>query len=75
MNSKTVVVIPTYNEAESITKIATQILRLHPKFNILVVDDNSSDGTGKIVEELSNKSNGYMFQIELLTRCLRLGYS
>jgi len=57
-------VIPTYNEAESIVKIVVQILRLHPDSNILVVDDNSPDGTGKIIEELSQKDN----RIQILTR-------
>lgn len=57
MHFKTVVVIPTYNEAASIKKIVLRILRFHPGFNILVVDDNSPDGTGKIVEELAAKDN------------------
>lgn len=69
MDSKTVVVIPTYNEAASIKKIVFQILRLHPRFNILVVDDNSPDGTGKIVEELAEKDN----RIKILSRPKKSG--
>jgi dolichol-phosphate mannosyltransferase len=49
------VVIPTYNEAENIQKLLNRILELHPEFNIIVVDDNSPDGTGKLVEALSHK--------------------
>lgn len=52
----TVVVIPTYNEAEHIEVLISSILRFNPEFDILVVDDNSPDGTGRIVKELSKKS-------------------
>ena len=50
------IVIPTYNEALYIEKLISQILYLHPDFDILVVDDNSPDGTGKILDKLSGKS-------------------
>lgn len=63
MNFETVVIIPAYNETDSIKKLILQILCFHPKFNILVIDDNSPDGTGKIVEELSQKDN----RIKILT--------
>ncbi len=51
-------IIPTYNEREN---IATIIGRLHaalPKANVLVVDDGSPDGTGKIADELAAESGG-----------------
>lgn len=55
------VVMPTYNEAENLEGIARRILELHPAFNIVVVDDNSPDGTGKIAESLSyNDSRIYV---------------
>ncbi len=50
---KAVVVIPTYNEAGSIKELIHTILKLHPDMHILVVDDNSPDGTGEIVESIS----------------------
>lgn len=52
---KVFIVVPTYNEAENIRDFINTIFNLHPGFNILVIDDNSPDGTGKIVEELSKK--------------------
>lgn len=52
---RTIVIIPTYNEAQHIERLITQILYFHPSFEILVVDDNSPDGTGKAVERLAEK--------------------
>ena len=52
---KTLVVIPTYNEALTITKTVSEVLRTEPSVSILVVDDNSPDGTSKIVSELATK--------------------
>jgi len=43
------VIIPTYNEAENISELMDQVLAAAPLVHILVVDDNSPDGTGKIV--------------------------
>ena len=51
------VVIPTYNEAENLESIVDQILTLHPTFNIIVVDDNSPDGTGEIADTLSHNDS------------------
>lgn len=50
MSKKTLVIIPTYNERENIEKIIQAVLRQGDDLNILVVDDNSPDGTGKFVE-------------------------
>jgi len=47
------IVIPTYNEAENIEPLLGQIFTAHPDFNIIVVDDNSPDGTGAIADALS----------------------
>jgi dolichol-phosphate mannosyltransferase len=52
---KTVLVIPTYNEAENIERLITTLRRLNLDLDILVVDDNSPDGTSKIVERLMKK--------------------
>lgn len=53
---KTTVVIPTYNEAENLREITTALLQLRvTEFDILVVDDESADGTGAIADELSRE--------------------
>ena len=49
---KSLVVLPTYNERENIEPIVTAILGQSSDFEVLVVDDNSPDGTGKIVDRL-----------------------
>jgi dolichol-phosphate mannosyltransferase len=51
--AKTLVIIPTYNELNNIKNLIPDILNLRPEFNILIVDDNSPDGTGEYVEELN----------------------
>ncbi|WP_448606015.1 polyprenol monophosphomannose synthase [Paenimyroides ceti] len=50
--NKRVVVIPTYNEIENISDIISSVLSLPYDYDILVVDDNSPDGTSKAVERL-----------------------
>ena len=52
---KAMVVIPTYNERDNIEKMVNQILSLGEDIHILIVDDNSPDGTGKIADELVEK--------------------
>ncbi|HDZ41053.1 MAG TPA: polyprenol monophosphomannose synthase [Bacteroidetes bacterium] len=49
------VIIPTYNEKENIAKIIDAIFSLEVDFDILVIDDNSPDGTGDIVRELKKR--------------------
>jgi dolichol-phosphate mannosyltransferase len=48
------VVVPTYNERENIGALIERILDL-PRFHVLVVDDNSPDGTATIVQEIANR--------------------
>lgn len=53
------VIIPTYNESENIPKIIPDVLQHSDdknEFNVLVVDDNSPDGTAQIVKDLNNKN-------------------
>ncbi|HEX9078434.1 MAG TPA: polyprenol monophosphomannose synthase [Desulfuromonadaceae bacterium] len=50
---KAIVVIPTYNERDNITRLAGEVLRQHPDLQILFVDDNSPDGTGILADELA----------------------
>ena len=54
---KAYIVIPTYNEAENLERIVNEIFALHPTFNIIVVDDNSPDGTGAIADALSREDH------------------
>jgi dolichol-phosphate mannosyltransferase len=49
---KTVVIVPTYNEAGTIAVLIDQILKQGEDIHVLVVDDNSGDNTGKIVDDL-----------------------
>ena len=52
---KTLVIIPTYNEIENIESIIREVFKIKIDLNILVVDDNSPDGTGQKVTNLRNK--------------------
>lgn len=69
MNSKTLVIIPTYNEIENIESLIGAIHARLPGASILVVDDNSPDGTGGLVERLSEKDE----RVRLLRRPGKLG--
>lgn len=53
---KTIVVIPTYNERHNIEKLIEEILSLKLNLEILIVDDNSPDGTWQIVEDVSKRN-------------------
>ncbi|TDC15243.1 polyprenol monophosphomannose synthase [Streptomyces sp. 8K308] len=65
------VVMPTYNEAESLPVIADELLALPlPGLRLLVVDDNSPDGTGEIADELAKRHPG---RVEVLHRTVKDG--
>ncbi len=53
--NRALVCIPTYNEADNIEPITEAVLRAEPRVDILVVDDNSPDGTGRIADALAAK--------------------
>jgi dolichol-phosphate mannosyltransferase len=55
MVADTLIFIPTYNEHENVENIAGQILDLNLNLDILFMDDNSPDGTGDILNQLSEK--------------------
>lgn len=57
MKSDSVVLIPTYNEKENISKIIDAVLGLEHQFDILVIDDNSPDGTASIVEDIMTRES------------------
>ena len=51
--SRTVVIIPTFNERENIESIVRRVRRAVPQSHVLVVDDNSPDGTGKLADAMA----------------------
>ena len=56
---KSIVIIPTYNEAENVINIINKVLSLPVSFDILIVDDNSPDGTASLVNELIRKIDNW----------------
>lgn len=54
----TVVIVPTYNEADNIRDLVTQLLNLPVAVQVLVVDDNSPDKTGDLVDEMAKEYPG-----------------
>ena len=56
-----IVVIPTYNEAENIEAIIRAVISLDTAFDVLIVDDNSPDGTAGIVKQLQQEFAGRLF--------------
>ena len=53
--NQTLVIVPTYNEKDNLPRIAQKLLSLPVGVDVLVVDDNSPDGTGKLADELAAK--------------------
>lgn len=68
--SKNLVIIPTYNEKENIEKMIRKVFSLKTSFHLLIVEDNSPDGTAKIVKSLQNK---FPEQLHILERKGKLG--
>lgn len=61
---KNLVIIPTYNEKENIEAIIKAILNLPREFEILIIDDGSPDGTGKIVKNIQESHADIIHLIE-----------
>jgi dolichol-phosphate mannosyltransferase len=53
-DKKALIIFPTYNEKENIEEIAGAVLGKDPRINVLVVDDNSPDGTGQIADRMAS---------------------
>lgn len=69
MQNEILVIIPTYNEIENVGKMINTVLGLHDRIDILIVDDNSPDGTGKFVKtEYANEK-----RVNLIERSGKLG--
>jgi len=61
---KNLVIIPTYNEQGNIDRIIRKIFSLNVVFHILIVDDNSPDGTADIVKEMQKEYPDRLFLLE-----------
>lgn len=68
--SDSVVIIPTYNEKENIENIINAVFVLPVMFDVLIIDDNSPDGTAAIVERMQKQWDG---RLHLLKRSGKLG--
>jgi glycosyltransferase involved in cell wall biosynthesis len=64
------IIVPTYNEKENIESLVTQLLSLPLKTHVIVVDDNSPDGTGAIADRLAEEREG---RIKVIHRSGKLG--
>jgi len=63
------VIIPTYNEKENIEKIIRKVISLEKTFDILIIEDNSPDGTADIIKGLQNEFS----QLHIIERKGKLG--
>ena len=68
---RAVVIVPTFNEADNIQRFLTQVRQDAPNMDILVVDDNSPDGTSTIAKEVAVR----LGQIKVMTRTANRGYA
>jgi dolichol-phosphate mannosyltransferase len=53
MNRETIIIVPTYNERENLPLLVDRLMKLPVAVDLLVVDDNSPDGTGKLADEIA----------------------
>jgi len=70
MSNKTLVIVPTYNEANNISRLIHTVMMLNNSIHLLIVDDNSPDETANIVKEEQEKFGDRLF---LLERAGKLG--
>ena len=66
---KTLLIIPTYNEVENLPPLLNEILKYAPETDILIVDDNSPDGTGELADKISEENTS----VHVLHRAGKLG--
>ncbi len=69
MHIRSLVIIPTYNERDNISAIISAVLDAEPSVDILIVDDNSPDGTSAIVQDIQRANQ----RVHLLKRTGKLG--
>jgi dolichol-phosphate mannosyltransferase len=68
-NERALVIIPTYNEKENIRSVVELVLSQTPNLDVLIVDDNSPDGTAAIVTEMARAEP----RVNLMSRAGKLG--
>lgn len=70
MALKTLIIVPTYNEKENLPRLLGILLAMPEGLDVLVVDDNSPDGTGAIADEWAERNPG---RVRVLHRTGKLG--
>lgn len=70
MSAEIYVIIPTYNEADNIQSLISEVLALPGPIGVIVVDDNSPDGTGRLAEEMASSHPG---RVHVIHRPGKLG--
>ncbi len=68
-SGRTLIIVPTYNEKENLPAIISAVHEHLPSADILVVDDNSPDGTGQIADEIARNDN----KVKVMHRQGKLG--
>lgn len=66
---KTLIIIPTYNEVENLRPLLKELFTYAPATDVLIVDDNSPDGTGQLADDIHNENP----QVHVLHRAGKLG--
>ncbi|MCF8201371.1 MAG: glycosyltransferase, partial [Bacteroidia bacterium] len=66
--SKYLVIIPTYNEIENIERMVHTVMALEKDIDLLVVDDNSPDGTANQVDAMMSQYNTQRTKLHILKR-------
>ncbi len=66
---KTLIIIPTYNEKDNIKKIINEVLRQDQSIDVLIIDDNSPDGTADIVRKMMEENK----RIDIISRPRKMG--
>ena len=64
MKSDSIIIIPTYNEKENIENIIRAVFGLEKYFHILIIEDNSPDGTADIVRRMQQEFPDRLFMVE-----------
>lgn len=59
--TRTLIIIPTYNELENISRLLNEIFSMYPQVHVLIVDDGSPDGTARRIKELQKQFPGRLF--------------
>lgn len=69
MAERALVIIPTYNEARNVAQIVPEVLEQDERLDVLIVDDNSPDGTGELADRLAGENS----RVHVLHRTGKLG--